>query len=974
MSNGSLFSVLPLVQAVLAASLGIVVLSARRRNRSHVPFGIFLIGIGAWGALIFLMRTAADAAVALRWERWLVPLSLLMSALLHHFVALWSRPGRHTPSVALAYLQIAVGLASVLGPLVIAGMRPSIRGYTPLPGQVFALWSVACLWPVGLGLARLVYIARTTHDAEERNRVAYMLAGVIICFIGGIFDLLPILGLPGTPGLVIGILGFCGLTTFAILRHDLLAIRTALRTILAAAAASVIVAVPMLGAAYLLALALRYPVAGSKAGLLALAAAIFLATPPLWQFVRRHIDRRLLGRRWDHLEAVERLIREIQPLADTADMARVITERLSRYFTTSAVSLLVAQEGSAVVRLAASTLPGTEAIRLDGGRVLARWLAAAPNVVGYRGLEETAQVQRAFEVERPVFEALRAELLVPLGHRGRNLAGLLVLGPRERDRAYGLEDRRLLSALSGPLAAVLDNQRRYLEAMRSRADLERWLNGMGEGVIIVDADHRVRFVNAAAGARLDIHEGDACGELAGPGARLDGTGELQRYEFVREGVTWEASAAPLANPDETSSRIIVVRDLTERQRRVQELMRAERLESLALLAGGIAHDFNNILTAILGNLELAKHRAESDESQQRRLAAAGAACGRAKRLTGQLLTFSRGGAPVTKPLDIGRLLVETVGFAISGSTVRHELHIPGDLWPALADEGQIAQVVSNLVINAVQAMPQGGTLRIEAANEPAPPEVASTGRGTVEGAIVGRGFLRITFADEGIGIPPEHLERVFDPWFTSKPGGSGLGLAVVHEIIRRHRGRVEVDSSPGRGTVFTIRLPAASESAPVSTGLAYEHHGRGCILLMDDDPTVRDVTAALLGQLGYEVSLASDGAEAVRLHAHALAAGRSFAATLLDLTVPGGMGGVEAARRLRAAEPGVRLVATSGYASDSAPARHREHGFAAFLSKPFTIEDLSCTLAGLAGADAPSDTSAPEGRSTSPHPEGRLDG
>jgi len=955
MSNVSLFFVLPLVQAVLAASLGIVVLSARRRNRSHVPFGLFLIVIGAWGVLIFLMRTAADAAAALRWERWLVPLSLLMSALLHHFAALWSRPGRRTPSVAAAYLQIALGLASVLGPSVIEGMRPSVRGYTPLPGPVFPLWSVACLWPVGLGLARLVHIARTTHDAEERNRVAYMLAGVIICFIGGIFDLLPILGFPGSPGLVIGILGFCGLTTFAILRHDLLAIRTALRAIIAAATASVIVAVPMAGAAYLLVLAIHDPVTGTKAGLLVLAAAIFLATPPLWQTVRRRIDRRLLGRRWDHLEAVERLIREIQPLADTADMARVITERLAGYFATTAVSLLVAPEGSADLRLAASTLPDANAARLDGGRILGRWLAAAPGVVAYRGLEEVAQVQRAFEAERPVFEALRAELLVPLGRRGRNLAGLLVLGSRERDRAYGLEDRRLLSALSGPFAAVLDNQRRYLEAMRSRADLERWLNGMGEGVIIVDADRRARFVNAAAGARLDIHEGDACGELAGPEAGADGPGDLQRYEFVREGVTWEASAARLTNPDETSSRIIVVRDLTERQRRAQELIRAERLESLALLAGGIAHDFNNILTAILGNLELAKHRAASDESLQRMLAAAGTACGRAKRLTGQLLTFSRGGAPGTKPLDIGRLLAETVGFATSGSAVRHELRIAGDLWPALADEGQIAQVVSNLVINAVQAMPHGGTLRIEAANEPFSPALAPGDRGAGDAALGGRGFLRLTFADEGTGISPEHLEHVFDPWFTTKPGGSGLGLAVVHEIVRRHKGRIQVDSSPGRGTVFTIRLPAAAESAPVSTGPAREQHGRGRILLMDDDPTVREVTAAMLGQLGYDVGLASDGAEAVLLHAQALSIGRPFAAALLDLTVPGGMGGVEAARKLRAAEPGMRLVATSGYASDGAPARHREYGFAAFLAKPFTIVDLGRTLAGLAATDGPPD-------------------
>ena len=411
-------------------------------------------------------------------------------------------------------------------------------------------------------------------------------------------------------------------------------------------------------------------------------------------------------------------------------------------------------------------------------------------------------------------------------------------------------------------------------------------------------------------------------------------------EQVAEGISWEASAAPLANPDGSTSRIIVVRDQTERQRREQELVRAQRLESLGVLAGGIAHDFNNILTAILGNLELAEREAGADESLRRLLAAAEAACSRAKRLTGQLLTFARGGAPMTRAVDFGRLLTETVVFATSGSAVRTTVHLADGLWPALADEGQIGQVVSNLVINAVQAMPRGGTLRVEAVNEPA--------AASLDPAAGGRGFLKITFADEGIGIPPEHLERVFDPWFTTKPGGSGLGLAVVHEVIRRHHGRVQVVSPPGRGTVFTIGLPAAEEmSVPAFEEAAREQPGGGRILLMDDESTVREVTAAMLMQLGYEVDLAADGTEAVHLHAEALAAGRPYAAVLLDLTVPGGMGGVEVARRLRAAEPGVRLVATSGYASDNAPAQHREHGFSTFLAKPFTMADIGRTLADL---------------------------
>jgi len=384
-------------------------------------------------------------------------------------------------------------------------------------------------------------------------------------------------------------------------------------------------------------------------------------------------------------------------------------------------------------------------------------------------------------------------------------------------------------------------------------------------------------------------------------------------------------------------------DVTERalaeeaRRRAEvELLRNQRLESIGVLAGGLAHDFNNLLTAILASVSLAK---EASEAERRELLGdAELASARARDLTRQLLTFSRGGAPLRRPLSLPRVLRETLGFALAGSPVRGEAAIDPDLWTVEADEGQLVQALNNLLVNAAQAMPTGGQVRLRAWNEPA---VEATGEGP---------RVAISVEDQGAGIPAEHLPRIFDPYFTTKQKGTGLGLAVVHSIARGHGGRVAVTSALGRGSTFTLELPAAPGLAVAAPDPTREApRGRGRILIMDDEVMVARTAERALRRLGYEVVVTHEGAEAVERYRAERAAGRGFDAVILDLTVPGGLGGAETLARLRALDPGVKAIVSSGYASGSTLAEHRAHGFVEALPKPWRPKDLAELLRRVLG-------------------------
>ncbi len=379
------------------------------------------------------------------------------------------------------------------------------------------------------------------------------------------------------------------------------------------------------------------------------------------------------------------------------------------------------------------------------------------------------------------------------------------------------------------------------------------------------------------------------------------------------------------------------KEMSQRKKMENEILNAQKLESIGILAGGIAHDFNNLLTAILGNISLAK-RSGDTENMPEKLEAAERACIRAQDLTRQLLTFAKGGTPVKKTISLARLLKECVPFTLRGSNVKGELDIPQDLWPVEVDPGQLHQVIGNLVINADQAMPEGGKITVNAQNK----EIKKDNQLLLKAG----SYVEISVADRGVGIAEKHLQRIFDPFFSTKQKGSGLGLATSYSIIKNHGGRITVDSRIGDGTTFRLYIPAAPGKVIEEKEQKSEQpfSGAGRILVMDDEEMIRDMVFDFLGEIGYEVVTAEDGAEAIALYKEARKSGKDFDAVILDLTVPGGLGGKEALKGLVEIDPGVKAIASSGYHGDPVMANFKDFGFSNAIAKPYKIEDLNGVL------------------------------
>ncbi|MGC4120729.1 MAG: ATP-binding protein [Myxococcales bacterium] len=383
----------------------------------------------------------------------------------------------------------------------------------------------------------------------------------------------------------------------------------------------------------------------------------------------------------------------------------------------------------------------------------------------------------------------------------------------------------------------------------------------------------------------------------------------------------------------------------ERRKLEEQVHKAEQLERLGFLAGGIAHDFNNLLTGLLGVLSLTRERVAAGGDARAAaplLDEALKASERASQLVRQLLTFSKGGAPILRPTDgLPALVRESAEFSAHGSSVRLEFDFASGLPPVAVDAGQLAQVVQNLVINAIQASPAGDTVRVEVRSSGAPHE----------------GGVCLRVVDRGHGIPADLLGRVFDPYVTTRPGGSGLGLATVRSVVERHGGQVEVESTVGQGTTFSVYLPAtsqpvapsdpspaASEASSGPSGPGRTTIGGWRVLVMDDEPMILDVTQARLEHLGCHVVTTSSGEAAVAACERALAEGAPFDAVMLDLTVVGGMGGRQAMERIRALLPTVAAVVSSGYSQDGEMASYERHGFDAVLEKPYKLDQLVAAL------------------------------
>ncbi len=491
------------------------------------------------------------------------------------------------------------------------------------------------------------------------------------------------------------------------------------------------------------------------------------------------------------------------------------------------------------------------------------------------------------------------------------------------------------------------------------------LRSIGEGFISADADGVIHFMSEAAerltgwpaeealGQKLDaVWNAWEAGEESvrdDPLARLAESPSQEfkpsRLRLVARGGTERLiseTTAPIADGEGVA---LVFHDITLEKRLEEEAQKAQKLESLGTLAGGIAHDFNNLLTVILGNVNLAQRYVsqrfkEVGSREAVVLGAAHEACLRARGLTKQLLTFASGGAPVKKTGSIVDLLRGSVEFALHGSSVRAQFEIPDDLHAVEMDAGQMNSVVNSLVNNAVQSMPGGGTVQVRARNS----DEAATERSVPPSVVV-------EIEDHGHGIPEENLEKIFDPYFTTKgKEGTGLGLSMAYKIVREHGGKIGVVSQADAGTIFTIHLPAvvaAPAPAPAKKRRPAARAAGGHILLMDDDEDVRSSVVRMLKILGHRVTVASHGEEAIELYRQAHESDDPFTAVILDLTIPGGMGGKDVIPHLRAIEPSVKAIVASGYSIDPVMSQHQRHGFQAVIEKPFDVNELNQVLGEL---------------------------
>jgi PAS domain S-box-containing protein len=513
---------------------------------------------------------------------------------------------------------------------------------------------------------------------------------------------------------------------------------------------------------------------------------------------------------------------------------------------------------------------------------------------------------------------------------------------------------------------IAERKRAESELAEEKERLAVTLRSIGDGVIATDVDGTITLLNKVAEELTGWTNEEAIGrplaevfnivnettreKCENPVEKVLKTGlvvGLANHTALikKDGseIILADSAAPIRDKDsKTVGIVLVFRDVTVQYRMEQEMQKLEKVETLGLLAGGLAHDFNNLLTSVMGNVSLVKMQVGTEHRSFIRLTEVEQATRRAADLTQQLLTFAKGGAPVKKIASIAEIAKESCNFALSGSHSRCIYNIPNSLWSTEVDRGQMNQVFNNLIINAVQAMPRGGAIRISFEN-------ATVQENEVPSLRAGD-YIKIQINDEGTGIPKEIISKIFAPYFTTKQSGNGLGLATVLSIVKRHEGHVLVDSTEGKGTTFILYVPACKDTfSTEQVGTMGVQTGHGRILIMDDEPLVRGVASAILKELGYEVGEAKDGKEAIEIYKKAGKDGKPFSVVIMDLTIPGGMGGLEAVRKLLEIDPNAKAIVSSGYSMDPIMAEYKKFGFCGMVVKPYNANEVSEVISRVMG-------------------------
>jgi PAS domain S-box-containing protein len=553
-----------------------------------------------------------------------------------------------------------------------------------------------------------------------------------------------------------------------------------------------------------------------------------------------------------------------------------------------------------------------------------------------------------------IAHGILSTLSVPLMSGGRCI-GTLNAGATSVD-GIDLATRQVIELLAPRLAYALEVGMALEALAESEARFRDVFDTVGDGIVVADISNRkIIMANSVMAAMLgrsqrelseltinDIHPDDRVDEV------------VAVFQSMVRGERDHAMEIPMLRANnsvflaDVSARNTVIskkrcvvgvfRDATLRRQREEDVLRVQKLESIRTLAAGIAHDFNNLLTGLIGNLSLAVMSLPEADGARTLLDEAERAATRATALTRQLLTFAKGGAPLRKRMSVAEVLRDSAILATIGTCIQVHLELASDGCVVMGDEGQLGQVFQNLVRNAVDAMPGGGAVRVRLWRQ-----AGSEGD-----------EVCIEVSDQGPGVAPELLEKIFLPFFSTKDRGSGLGLAVAYSVIQNHGGRIQVSSGQPTGASFRITLPAAESRESTPEVLRTRHRGAGRVLVMDDEAIVLRLAGRALHEAGYDAKTVTNGSDAIDEYLAARSDGQPFDAVILDLTVRGGMGGRETAERILALDPAARLMVSSGYSDDSVMADYRRHGFSAVLPKPYTAKELCDAVQGMMRGSEPS--------------------
>jgi len=831
------YLLLPLVQTVCCLALIVVVLKGHSRSFIHRLFSIDLLVLAIWGVVIFGMRASPDIEHAYSWEKWLVPLGSLMSVLLYHFSVRFTVTKVKNWVLPLLYVIWLVFIPLTAMNLVFSGMQTKPYGYAPLFGPAASLWVLFTYIVSIMALATLIRSYTRSLYAEERNRIAYIITGITLTFIGGAFDLLPVLGLPLYPGGIISSIIFCLLTTIAIVKYRLLDIRVALRKSVAYILTSTLIAVPFIGVFLLFTRLLAEAVSAPWAYFVLLVALAF-ALPQLWRRVQQWVDRWYYRDRYDYLKSLETFSRDTQSLRDSATLGLTMVRLISGALRTASVHLLQPLPSSGDFTTTFSTglnnvAPG---ILLRKQNSLVKWLARSKGMLSYEDIDIIPQLQGMTSKERESLQQIGAKLVIPLKTHNGPLSGLLILGPKLSEEPYSIEDKQLIYAMSSQAAINLENAQLYNTVQREVAERKRAEQALREAgerhrIIFEQAADSIVLIDVDTGALVEFnhraHETlgysrEEFEKLKIPDFEvIESTEEVMKHmeKVIKEGsdifetqhrtkggeirdVLVNSKAICIGGKTFVQS---ILRDITERKRveerekqLQEELYVSSKLAAIGELAAGVAHEINNPLTGILGFSERLL-RKSTDGKLNRDLAVIHNEARRAAKVVEMLLTFARRHEPKKEYSDVNDIVqraVELRAYELKTTNIGVSLDLAPTLPKTTVDFHQLQEVFLNLILNAEQAMSdtnQGGNLSIKTQ--------------------LAKDYIRISFADDGPGIPVEHVYKVFDPFFTTRggKGGTGLGLSVCHGIVAEHGGKIYVRSKPGRGATFFVELPMTTE-------------------------------------------------------------------------------------------------------------------------------------------------------------------